>query len=370
MPLSHQQITALERLSALRLSGVVTDAEFAELKSKIMKETDSNGSVGNDVVAASTAPMPLVQPNPHIEPIQIETVGEYDVINRPINIVKIAVVAGIEACGLKAAVQDNPVLIQTVGGTMRFNGTGVAVALRERDTSTILEWGTFYTSGGLQSPQKILETVSKSIYNALRSMPSTNQGSDQDWRPAFDAKVKQYWIKAKANGNISEVTDELVHLAAKFVVQRGLATQAMLERVLGITEKQYFVIRQQLVDFSVINPSGQVVMTLNELNQVLKKMGSETSASGEDHKEGFDGDQDEGLDVGSDDSDEALLKRGMELVVRSQIGSTSMLQSKLGVSFARAGRVMDLLEQNGIVGPNTGSKAREVLMTVEEYESL
>jgi S-DNA-T family DNA segregation ATPase FtsK/SpoIIIE len=71
---------------------------------------------------------------------------------------------------------------------------------------------------------------------------------------------------------------------------------------------------------------------------------------------------------GNGDDDDEVLRKARDLIISTQTGSTSMLQRKLRVGFARAGRIMDQLEEEGVVAPGDGSKSRKVLVTREEYE--
>lgn len=76
-----------------------------------------------------------------------------------------------------------------------------------------------------------------------------------------------------------------------------------------------------------------------------------------------------GIDGGSDDDDE-LLGEAKELIINSGKASASFLQRRLSVGYARAARLLDLLEEAGVIGPSNGAKAREIMVTKEQYEAL
>ncbi|HZD16527.1 MAG TPA: DNA translocase FtsK 4TM domain-containing protein [Actinomycetota bacterium] len=108
-------------------------------------------------------------------------------------------------------------------------------------------------------------------------------------------------------------------------------------------------------------------VTEKEVQQVAEWIRTQRSAEYAMSVEGLGRPPADGDDGGLGGDDD-LLEQAADLVIRSQLGSTSMLQRKLKVGFARAGRLMDLLEDRGIVGPSQGSKARDVLVTWEEWE--
>ena len=85
-------------------------------------------------------------------------------------------------------------------------------------------------------------------------------------------------------------------------------------------------------------------------------------------RDGGRGKGDEGS--GSGDERDTLFRQAAEVCIQNQLGSTSLLQRRMSIGYGRAARIIDQLEQAGILGPANGSKPRDVLVGLEELDEI
>ena len=109
-------------------------------------------------------------------------------------------------------------------------------------------------------------------------------------------------------------------------------------------------------------------VTENEIRNVVKSVSEQLAPQ---FREDIAAPPDSSKAVAEDIGDDLeLVLEAAQLVVNLQLGSTSMLQRKLRVGFAKAGRLMDILETRGVVGPSEGSKPREVLVKPDDLDEV
>lgn len=113
---------------------------------------------------------------------------------------------------------------------------------------------------------------------------------------------------------------------------------------------------------------------IKKIIHIIKKRGGETRYVGDvtdDHKvRGLGGFGPDGMSGGDGDGGDSRLEEAKEIVINDQKASASYLQRKLSVGYARAAKLLDLLEEMGVVGPSNGSKPREILISREQYENM